>query len=63
MAKIRDDVKTAGASYVDEPVVGDGDLITSRVPADPPYFMREFIKALRASEVSWARPSGGFPYA
>lgn len=32
--KIRDDIRNAGGSYVDEPLVIDDNLITSRVPAD-----------------------------
>jgi len=36
--KIRDDVINAGANYVDEPVVVDGNLISSRVPSDLPAF-------------------------
>ena len=36
--KIRDDVMNAGANYVDEPLVIDGNLITSRVPGDLPQF-------------------------
>jgi protease I len=45
---IRDDVVNAGASYVDEPVVVDGNLISSRTPADLPAFCRAIIKALGA---------------
>jgi protease I len=36
--KIRDDVKNAGATYVDEAVVVDGNLISSRKPDDLPAF-------------------------
>jgi protease I len=36
--KIRDDVMNAGAKYVDEPLVVDGNLISSRNPADLPVF-------------------------
>jgi len=36
--KIRDDVMNAGAHYIDEPLVIDGNLITSRVPGDLPQF-------------------------
>jgi protease I len=43
---IRDDVISAGANYVDEPVVRDGNLITSRLPNDLPAFCAEIIKAL-----------------
>jgi protease I len=37
---IRDDVVNAGADYVDQPVVRDGNLITSRLPNDLPDFCR-----------------------
>lgn len=40
---IRDDLVNAGAHYVDEPVVVDGNLITSRTPSDLPVFMRAII--------------------
>jgi protease I len=43
---IRDDMVNAGATWVDEPVVRDGQLITSRRPEDLPYFCREIISAL-----------------
>jgi len=35
---IRDDVVNAGAIWSDEPVVEDGNLISSRVPKDLPAF-------------------------
>lgn len=44
---IRDDMVNAGAQFVDEEVVRDGNLITSRVPDDLPAFCREVIKALK----------------
>ena len=43
---IKDDVVNAGATYVDQEVVRDGNLITSRTPADLPAFCREIIEAL-----------------
>ena len=43
---IKDDMVNAGARYVDEEVVVDGNLITSRFPADLPAFCREIVKAL-----------------
>ncbi len=46
---IRDDVVNAGATYVDEPVVVDGNLISSRTPADLPAFCRALIAALSAA--------------
>jgi len=43
---IKDDMVNAGANWVDEPVVRDGRLITSRIPKDLPFFCREIISAL-----------------
>jgi protease I len=43
---IKDDVINAGAKYVDQEVVRDGNLITSRTPDDLPAFCREIISAL-----------------
>jgi protease I len=40
------DLVNAGANWVDEPVVQDGNLITSRKPADLPRFNKAIIKAL-----------------
>lgn len=44
---IKDDVINAGANYVDEPVVRDGNLITSRLPGDLPDFCREIVQYLK----------------
>jgi len=43
---IKDDVTNAGAQYVDEAVVVDGNLISSRTPADLAPFCRALIEAL-----------------
>lgn len=43
---IRDDLVNAGARWVDREVVRDGNLITSRTPADLPAFMRATLAAL-----------------
>jgi protease I len=43
---IKDDLVAAGANYVDEEVVQDGNLITSRTPRDLPAFCRTIIAAL-----------------
>ncbi len=43
---IKDDMVHAGAIYLDEEVVVDGNLITSRQPGDLPAFMKAVIKAL-----------------
>jgi protease I len=45
---IKDDVINAGAKYVDQEVVVDGNLVTSRRPDDLPAFMREYLKLLAA---------------
>jgi protease I len=44
--KIRDDVMNAGGNYIDEPLVIDGNLITSRTPADLPVFNEAIARAV-----------------
>jgi len=44
---IKDDMFHAGAKFVDEEVVVDGNLITSRKPEDLPAFMKAVLKALK----------------
>ena len=46
---IKDDLVNAGAIYIDEPAVVCENLVTSRRPQDLPYFMREYIKVLKAN--------------
>jgi protease I len=46
VSAIKDDLVNAGASYLDEEVVRDGNLITSRKPDDLPAFCREIVNAL-----------------
>jgi protease I len=43
---IKDDMANAGGQWVDQEVVVDGNLITSRRPDDLPAFCREIVKAL-----------------
>ena len=43
---IKDDLIHAGGKYVDEEVVVDGNIITSREPQDLPAFCRAIISAL-----------------
>ena len=43
---IKDDVVNAGATYLDEEVVVDGNLISSRKPEDLPAFLRAIINKL-----------------
>jgi len=46
VSAIKDDMMNAGANWVDEEVVVDGNLITSRTPTDLPAFSREIVGAL-----------------
>lgn len=43
---IKDDMVNAGAEWVDQEVVQDGNLITSRMPNDLPAFCRAIIAAM-----------------
>lgn len=43
---VKDDLVNAGATYLDQEVVRDGNLITSRTPDDLPAFCREIIAIL-----------------
>lgn len=45
---IQDDMRNAGADWVDQECVVDGNLITSRQPDDIPAFNKAFISALAA---------------
>jgi deglycase len=47
---IKDDVVNAGADYVDEPVVVDGNLVTSRRPDDLPVFLPALIDAIATQD-------------
>jgi len=47
-AAVAPDVVRAGAVYVDQEVVVDGNLVTSRAWPDLPAFMKEFIKLLKS---------------
>jgi protease I len=47
---IKDDMVNAGAAWIDQAVVVDGNLVTSRSPADLPDFMREVLKFLSAQK-------------
>lgn len=46
VSAIADDMKNAGAEWVDREVVVDGNLISSRTPTDLPAFCRAIIEAL-----------------
>ena len=46
---VKDDVINAGGHYVDEAVVVDGNIITSRLPSDLPLWTKEIIAYLQAA--------------
>lgn len=52
VSAIKDDLVNAGATWVDQEVVVDGNLITSRTPADLPAFCRELIRVLSRVKVA-----------
>jgi protease I len=45
---VADELREAGATYEDVPMMRDGNIITSRVPKDLPVFLRTIEKALAA---------------
>jgi protease I len=55
---IKDDLVNAGLIWEDSPVVVDGNLISSRTPADLPAFCKALIAALQESGVR-SQESGG----
>ncbi|MCS7234401.1 MAG: type 1 glutamine amidotransferase domain-containing protein [Armatimonadota bacterium] len=48
---IRDDLVNAGARWVDQEVVVDGNLVSSRMPADLPAFCRALLELLAKVKV------------
>jgi protease I len=49
---LRTDLENAGAEYVDEEAVVDGNLVSSRKPDDIPAFNREMISLFRRAEAA-----------
>ena len=47
VSAIKDDLVNAGAEWLDQEVVVDGNLISSRTPADLPAYSKAIIDALR----------------
>ena len=47
-----EELKNEGIDYRDQAVVVDGNLITSRMPDDLPFFMREIMKQCRCQKFS-----------
>lgn len=45
---IATDLKNAGGQYLDREVVVDGNLVTSRIPADLPAFCRSILELIEA---------------
>ena len=41
---IRDDLENAGATWVDEPCVLDGRMVTAQIPKDLPVFMKTILE-------------------
>ena len=52
VSAIKDDLVNAGAKWIDQDVVVDGNLITSRTPPDLPAFCRELVGALMGARVA-----------
>ena len=44
---LKADIEGSGGTFLDQEVVVDGNLVTSRAWPDLPAFMREFIKLLK----------------
>ena len=53
---VRDDVINAGAEYINQEVVVDDNIVTSRNVDDLPAFCREIIRYLEEAEVRVKRP-------
>jgi protease I len=49
---LKDDLVNAGAEYIDDAPVIDGNLITGRTPADLPVFMEAVVAAMKGGQQS-----------
>ena len=47
---IKDDMINAGCEWLNEPLVIDGNLISSRTPVDLPVFGKAFVDAIKAQD-------------
>lgn len=56
VALIKDDVIHAGGKYVDQAVVRDGNIITSRLPSDLHVFCKEILAYLREAPRKASKP-------
>lgn len=52
---LESDLKNAGADWVDEEVVLDRNLVTSRKPADIPAFNAKMIELFKGAKGAWRR--------
>lgn len=59
---IKDDLENAGATWVDEPVVVDKNLVSSRTPLDLPFFAKAMVQFLDA-DVKTRTPQRSTPTA
>lgn len=55
---IKDDLVAAGATFVDEEVHVDGNVVTSRKPADLPAFCRELLKLIESAQPALSASGG-----
>jgi protease I len=55
---LKSDLQNAGATWVDQEVVVDGQLVTSRKPGDIPAFNREIIKLFGQAHAPLASAAG-----
>jgi protease I len=51
---LTEDIKYAGAHYIDNEVVVDGNLVTSRQPSDIPAFIKASLKMLESRQAKAA---------
>lgn len=58
---IRKDMENAGANFVDEPLVVDGNLLTSRQPGDLPVFATAILKRLGLTPKKRSLPDENSP--
>jgi protease I len=49
---LQTDLRNAGAEWVDEDVVVDGNLVTSRKPDDIPAFNREMLQIFQGARAA-----------